>query len=216
MTVRHHIGEDTLLAYAAGSTDEATGLIVATHVSICPGCRAALSDAEAVGGALLEDEAPQPLGRNAWAQMLCRLDEGAPGASVTASPTAGMLPNPLCTYLGTGDPAALPWRWIGPGVRGVRVPLRGGRSRAILLRIGAGRTMPAHGHGGIELALVLAGGYVDESGRYRRGDVQEATPEIRHQPTVDPDEPCLCLLVSDAPLRFTAWWARLGGRLVGL
>lgn len=214
MTVCHHIAEETLVAYAAGATDEATGLLVAAHVSLCPGCGAALSDAEAIGGALMESAESVPLAKDAWARMLCRLDEAEPEKAIPAK--AGILPTPLCCYLGTGDPSALRWRWIGPGVTCVRIPLRGGRSRATLLRIGAGWKMPAHGHGGTELALVLAGGYVDETGRYRRGDVQEATSDIHHQPAVDPDEPCLCLLVSDAPLRFTAWWARLGGRLVGL
>lgn len=212
--IGHHVAEETLFAYAAGTTDEATGLLVATHVTLCRGCRTALGAAEAIGGALLEDAAQAPLKGDAWQRMLCRLDEDAGPAPESAA--AGLLPSPLCGYLGTGDPASLRWRWIGPGVRGVRVPVRGGRSRAILLRIGAGCRMPAHGHGGNELALVLAGGYVDETGRYRRGDVQEATPEVQHQPTVDPDGACFCLLVSDAPLRFRAWWARLGGRFVGL
>ena len=214
MGVRHHIGEDTLLAYASGSADEATALLVATHVTLCPGCRGALADAEAIGGALLEGEAESALAGDAWQRVLGRLDQ-EPSPPVVP-PVAGLIPAPLCAYLGTADPAALEWRWIGPGVRGVRIPVRGGRSRAILLRIGAGRRMPAHGHGGNELSLVLAGGYLDETGQYLRGDVQEATPEVRHQPTVDQDGPCLCLHISDAPLRFRAWWARLGGRLVGI
>lgn len=55
MTIRHHLSEQLLMAYAAGQLPEAFNLIVATHVSLCDECRARLGAHEAVGGALIED-----------------------------------------------------------------------------------------------------------------------------------------------------------------
>ena len=37
--IHHHPGEELLLAYAAGASDEALSLIVATHMAYCATCR---------------------------------------------------------------------------------------------------------------------------------------------------------------------------------
>jgi putative transcriptional regulator len=61
--------------------------------------------------------------------------------------------------------------------------------------------MPTHGHRGQELTLVLAGSFSDEHGTFARGDVEEADEDVEHQPIADPGEDCICLAVTDAPLR---------------
>ena len=35
MTIRHHLSDQLLMAYAAGQLPEAFNLVVATHVSLC-------------------------------------------------------------------------------------------------------------------------------------------------------------------------------------
>ena len=42
-----------------------------------------------------------------------------------------------------------------------------------------------------------------------RGDVAEADPSVNHQPVADPGEDCICLAVTDAPLRLTGPFGRL-------
>ena len=54
MTIRHHLSEPLLMAYAAGQLPEAFGLVVATHLSLCDDCRAQVDTFDAVGGAILE------------------------------------------------------------------------------------------------------------------------------------------------------------------
>ena len=54
MSIRHHLTDQLLMAYAAGDLPEAFNLVVATHVSLCDECRARLASYEAVGGAMLE------------------------------------------------------------------------------------------------------------------------------------------------------------------
>ena len=63
MTIRHHLSDPLLIAYAAGNLPEAFGLVVATHVSLCDECRARLGAYEALGGAVLDeaDSADVPL-----------------------------------------------------------------------------------------------------------------------------------------------------------
>ncbi len=63
--------------------------------------------------------------------------------------------------------------------------------------------MPNHTHGGNEMTLVLAGGFSDDTGHYERGDVSIADDELVHTPVADPGEDCICLAVTDAPLKLT-------------
>jgi putative transcriptional regulator len=78
-----------------------------------------------------------------------------------------------------------------------------------LLRIPAGRAMPDHGHGGMELTLVLQGAFVDGNNRYGRGDLEVADQDMDHTPVAEAGEDCICLAATDAPLRFRAWLPRL-------
>ena len=72
MTINHHPSEDLLLAYAAGDLGEAWSLLIATHLALCPVCRGAVRDAEAIGGALIDELAPEELSRDALEKTLVR------------------------------------------------------------------------------------------------------------------------------------------------
>ena len=78
-----------------------------------------------------------------------------------------------------------------------------------LLRIPKGQPVPEHTHRGVELTLVLAGSFSDEVSTFRRGDVEMADPEILHTPRAGEEENCICLAVTDAPLRFSSRLMRL-------
>ena len=54
-SIKHHLSDQLLMAYAAGSLPEAFSLVVATHVSLCDECRARAEAYEAVGGAVTVD-----------------------------------------------------------------------------------------------------------------------------------------------------------------
>jgi len=54
--------------------------------------------------------------------------------------------------------------------------------------------------------------FADDSGRFARGDVETADADLVHQPVAEPGEDCICLAVTDAPLRFRSPLARLAGR----
>ena len=50
MTIHHHLNDDLLLDYAAGTLSEGWSLAVACHLAMCPQCRDQLALAEATGG----------------------------------------------------------------------------------------------------------------------------------------------------------------------
>ena len=211
MTPTHHPGDDHLISYAAGALEEPLALVVATHLALCPRCRKDVERLEALGGALLEGQEAVAVEETALEHALARLDEAPPRPEKPrnrepAALDAG-LPLPLRDYLG-GGLDRLDWKSHKNFDEAELLPeVPGFRTR--LMRIKSGAAMPAHTHRGNELTLVLAGGFSDELGHFLRGDVAEADASVQHQPVADPGEDCLCLAVTDAPLRLTGPVGRL-------
>ncbi|WP_029010325.1 ChrR family anti-sigma-E factor [Azospirillum halopraeferens] len=205
----HHPGDALLMDYASGSLGEGPALVVASHAALCPGCRCAVAEMEAVGGALLESIEPDPLSPGCLDRLLARLDEDGPeppppvrrppAPQRRAAADGPLLPEPLRSYIG-GCPDALRWRPMLPGIRVAEIPLTVGSAR--LIRIAGGTGVPQHSHDGVELAMVLQGGFSDAFGHYLRGDVAVGDDTIDHRPLADP-EGCLCLSVTMGTLRLT-------------
>lgn len=201
MTIRHHISDPLLMAYSAGTLPEAFSLVVATHISLCDDCRARLMSFDAIGGALIEDEAADLADASVDAIMarITRLPQGE-GPVRPPKPARSVLPAPLRDYVG-GDLADVKWRSIGMGVRQAILPTARDAS-ARLLYIPAGQAVPDHGHRGMELTLVLQGAFRDSEDRFGPGDLEIATEELEHTPVAETGADCICLTATDAALRF--------------
>ena len=117
-----------------------------------------------------------------------------------------LLPRPLRDYL----PAPLEQlRWRSYGVAAeVELPIRAPGYRTTLIRVRAGRMVPQHTHEGTELTVVLEGAFHDETGHYGRGELVIADSSLDHRPVADEAQDCLCLAVTDAPLRLTGRFGR--------
>lgn len=202
MTPDHHPSEELLLDHAAGALPPASALLVATHLALCPRCRSDLAELEAAGGALMEAAEAGELRDDLLQRTLALLDaqEPAPEAALAAKGPAWP-PRPLRDFLPTALDA-LPWRMRLPGVHGF--PLEGlAGGKVEMLRIQPGRAVPDHTHRGVEMTLVLEGGYSDELGHFGRGDVCVADEAITHRPHADTGPDCICLTVTDGVLRFS-------------
>ena len=202
--IKHHLDDATLMGYASGTLPEAFNLIVATHLSLCDTCRAQALAYDAVGGALL-DNTDSEMSADSLARTLATLDDGFDAAPVATA--TGDLPVPLLSYVG-GDLDSIKWRPVGMGVRQAILPTSKGAT-ARLLCIPAGTAMPDHGHHGKELTLVLKGAFQDDDGYFARGDIEVADKDVQHVPVADIHEDCICLAVTDAPLRFDGWLPRI-------
>jgi len=222
MSINHHPDEATLLSYAAGSLPLAFELLVACHLRSCPHCQARVAEAEALGGMLLEALEPVPVaGRDELMKLMqpepadpmltddmaletmFDVDTGhnATGSSLIVEEPwrrAIELPKPLRHYLEHGD-VDMPWRRLVPGIQQISLGEADGRLK--LLKIAPGISIPLHSHEGSEMTLILEGSYTDELGRFQAGDVSDLD-EVEHQPITDGNAPCICLVATDAPLRF--------------
>ncbi len=205
----HHPDVALILDYAAGNLAEGVALIVATHISLCPICTRHLAEITAIGGVLLNEEAPVACSEASLAAVLDRLDmpEIAHATATTSRESANvaLLPPPLRRYV-SGPLNQVPWRRVGRLFEEFRLPLASGAFKASLYRLPPGLVMPKHGHRGEEYSLVLAGGFRDGESHFTRGDFAAKAESDRHQPLVDTDGPCLSLVVQDAPVKLTGFW----------
>ena len=218
MTPCHHPSDALMLDYAAGSSHPAAELAVAAHLTFCPRCRRTSRLLEAVGGHFVAASAEAPPASGTLDKIMTRLaaDPGAqPSRPAAAAPPHAVFPTPLREVLGC-DVDGVPWRRLGMGAYHHVIPTHDPGATARLLLIPAGRRVPMHTHTGTELTLVLRGAFSDATGVFGRGDLQEADDGLVHQPQAAPSEDCICLAVTEAPLRFKRWAARLVQPLLGI
>lgn len=215
----NHVSDELLASYAAGTLSEAESLIVATHAALCPLCRDAIAQFEAVGASLLDEIEPEDMLSGSLDAVMSRLDDEEPlPENVVRHPSARsaleqekselVLPEPLRSYVGS-DLKDVVWRPVIRGLEEAELALSGPDFNARLIRVAAGAAMPQHSHHGSEYTLLLTGAYRDSSGLFARGDFQMADGDVDHQPTAEPGEPCVCLIVTDAPIKLTGRLGRL-------
>lgn len=185
--IRHHPSETTLAAYAAGTLPEALAMVTATHLSQCPACRLSLSTLESTGGALLDELTPVPLTGDALDRLLARADEPPPDPPPLLNPD---LPAPL-NRVSLGR-----WWPIGLGAR-FRPLHTNGAAWGGLILAQPGRSLPRHGHAGLELTCILSGSFADAAGEYQPGDLSEPLTDHDQPPFVTGTQPCLCVTASE-------------------
>ena len=212
----------SLAAYAHGTMPESEALLIATHMTLCGRCRAHVADLEAVGGVIMDDLELVDTADDGLDRLLSIIDAGMDtsidGPAAHEAPKARMdnpaFPEPLQSYVNMSADN-VQWRRLAPGVKQVQIETAGfGQAR--LLQIAPSTYIPHHGHGGRELTLILSGSYSDELGRFQAGDVADLDIDIEHQPIADSDQPCICLIASEAPLKFSGMLSRLVQPFIGL
>jgi putative transcriptional regulator len=213
MTHAHHQApDDLLMGYATGTLPHAFDLVLATHVSLCDDTRARLESFDAIGGAVLGDMPCADVAEDSLEQTMAKIGGAAPIKRPAHSKDA--FPAPLQDIVGGGTDAVR-WRNVGGGVKQcVLHSDDGGTAR--LLRIPAGRKMPSHSHHGTEMTLVLTGAFSDDDGTYARGDLEIADANVHHTPVAEPGVDCICLVATDARLKFQGLLPRIAQPFVGI
>jgi len=201
--IEHHIPDDLIQAYVAGSLGHAFSVVVAAHVSMCDTCRARLEAHEAAGGVVLDELSAAAVGGDLKDRVLAALD--APVEEEPVHGPSGIFPGAVMAELKGRPPK---WRALGNGIR-QNILSAGDEGSVRLLYILKGEAVPDHGHNGLELTLVLQGSFSDETGRFGVGDVEVAREDLDHTPIAGMETPCICLAATDAPLKFNSFLPRL-------
>jgi putative transcriptional regulator len=217
MNVRHPVPDELLLDYAVGSTGPGRSILVATHLAMCESSQQRYAMLQEVGGALLESLDGCRLERISVDAVLARADamaaeEPAPASGsaaqrpVTDGPLGGKLsgielPPPLLP-LAQQVQGAGAWRRLGPGVEAAVLPASTRQTKVQLLRARPGVRILEHTHLGEELVLILKGAFWDEGEYFGPGDVAVKDCSSIHAPVIDEAGDCLCLAVTEGPIRF--------------
>jgi putative transcriptional regulator len=192
-----HPSDDLLFDLARGALAPGPALVVATHLSACPACRAAVRLAEAVGGALIDALEPAALAPDALAKALARLDQPPPPPAAAQRPPDAWIRVPPEVIAA----ARRNRRWAAPGVWVATVTRdRNSGARSYLLGIGPGIAVPRHTHRGTELVCVLKGAFHDRGETYGPGDFAESDEAVEHRPQVTDDGECVCFAATDHAL----------------
>jgi putative transcriptional regulator len=190
--IRHHPSDENILAYANGSLSPTLALALGAHLDGCAQCCRTLSMAEAVAGTMLEAEIPAELDAQIFSALLRQLDEPA---QQSALPPSSDLNIPLPANLRHQRIGSR--RWLAPGIW-IRPILKDPAEDTRLYLLGAtpGKTLPRHGHSGVEMTQVLIGEIHDGRARYGAGDFLEAGDDVEHSLMVGAGEECVCLIAS--------------------
>lgn len=193
-----------LQAASCGGLGPAASIAVRIHSRHCGMCAARLGELDALGGAMLETQGDAAFDVEASLEaVLARLDarvsEPSYPAEVMAVPEE--LRPAFASALAHGH-----WAFAGRSLRTLDLDVPGAGAfgeQPQLLKIEPGFGAPRHGHGAMELTLVLDGAFRDETGVYGPGDLAVATDGLTHRPIAEPGRTCLAYAVSYAPMKFT-------------
>lgn len=228
MKLTHHLDDATLVRYAAGDLDEAFAVIVSSHLAMCEQCRKASHDAEELGGQMLEAADETAVNEDAFAKLMAAIDEqnqanvnGVNAQNVHQFPKkraaiSGDVPMPLQRFLGS-QIADIEWKKVAPGISKHDIDLgKDVPSSLYLLNIAEGQAVPEHGHGGMEMTLILSGAYTDRFGRFGPGDIADLDEHVEHQPIVEMGAPCICLVATEKPTKFKGLVERILQPIIGI
>lgn len=192
-----------LAAYAAGALDPALMALVGAHLDLRPKSRAFLAALETAAGGWLAELEPAPFAdRDRRLAAACAAIDAAPEDAPATVPIADAddaLPPSLRRYLGRASDA-LAWTTRPDGVAECVIS-RDRHAEVVVLRAPGGTELPTHEHAGLELTLVLTGGFRDAAGRYGPGDICVADETRAHRPVIDPGGDCVCFAVTVVHVR---------------
>lgn len=214
MSAAKKLQDEWLLSYAAGALDPGRSLMVSSHLAYHDDLQEAVADAEVIGGSLLESIDQSHVSDAALDQLLSKLDDSPVQEIKPVASSGSRFPEPLMEFLDT-DINKLNWRLMGPGMSNARLWDGAAGEKLWLLRAKGGIVVPEHGHTGEEWTLVLNGSYHTDS-QFVAGDIEMADDDIDHQPMIDADEECICLVFTSGPLRFKSLAAKVAQPFIGL
>lgn len=188
-----HVPGAMISDYAAGLLLPGVSLLVASHFTSCPCCRAKAARFEALGGALLAEAAPVATGPSCLAAALARI-EAAERAEPCFDAQGWPLPRPLCRRL-VRPMRELDFVPLSPGLEACR--LEGFPQEVVEIRRAApGAALLAESELPTTVALLLSGAARTPDRDFGPGDCLIELPALA---AACGDGPCLCLAVRADP-----------------
>lgn len=97
----------------------------------------------------------------------------------------------------------LSWKRISSSLSESQLNTNQDKYKICFHKIKRGGRVIEHDHNGIEVTIVLNGSFSDEAGTYMPGDFIVQHPGNVHRPMATQNEDCLCLSLTDSPVKVT-------------
>jgi putative transcriptional regulator len=192
----HHPADAILADYASGALRPGFAVVVSAHLESCPHCRSSLRGLEALGGALIADLPESEMSLEALDRVMAGIERPVDAAPEPAA-------KPAVERIPFGREL-----WIGPGMGLRKAKMKDG-DLLYQLRLPAGLGTIPHGHQGAEYTVVLKGAFKDGGTRFGPGDFVEMDQEVEHALRVTDEGECICIIVSEKPMRVNTLMGRI-------
>ena len=211
------LDEDAITDYALGTLSPAKHVMLACQSEISEDVAERVAFQEEIAASLIENGDGQALSPLFMGNALAALPQQE-GASSSANEQDGLAPKSLRHMLGHRL-KDMKWKSLVPGVAvhdilGNRKTVNG--DRLYLLKAKGGMRMPDHGHNGEEWTLILTGSYCVGEKRFTRGDMHIEGEDEIHAPHIDEGEDCICLVMTQGPLKMQGWLPKVVQKVVGI
>ncbi len=211
------ISEDIITEYAAGNLSPAKHTVVACQSEICEEVSSRIMFQEQIAASMIEEVQTKILSPLFMGNVLANLPPQDKFSSNNTN-IENNSPRTLSHLLGCGL-NEMKWKSLIPGVAvhdmlGNRHTKDG--DRLYLLKAKGGMQMPNHGHNGEEWTLILKGSYNVGDKTFVRGDLHIEDEDEIHSPHINEGEDCICLVMTQGPLKMKGWLPRLVQPLIGI
>ncbi|MGH1469724.1 MAG: ChrR family anti-sigma-E factor [Cellvibrionaceae bacterium] len=220
-SINHHPSDELLLEYSAGNVAGGNAICIASHLELCPKCRATHKRNNAIGGALIDKLGSHNVSnqlKNKVLNSITQTNESNKRSTEAANKTLPTeksinkikdnIPRAIRSFVPSGF-SNLKWSVATASARSCLLFKDEAGAAVSLLRIKPGGKISNHKHMGDEYTLILDGSFSDEDGTYSAGDFMLRNDHHQHSPTATKDRECICLTVQEAPLQFTGRLWRL-------
>lgn len=199
---------DTMLTdYAAGRLSPAKHSLASAYLRRKPDAAndAALEDA--VAGELLSNFEGSPMSDGFFGAMSAAL------GTIPSAPSDNQPREGIEAHLD-----GVNWRKRLPGIS--THDILGGRKgegdRLFLLKVKQGFTIWDHSHTGDEWVLVLKGSYMSGGQLYAAGDLHMESVDTEHALKASDDQDCICLVMTQGPVKMASRFGRMLAPIAGL
>jgi len=217
------VSDDIITNYATGKLSPAKHIMVACHSEIVDSVAEQVAFQEDIAACVVADIEPLSLSPSFMENVLASLplqksaNENERHGAAKDVPVEDLTPKSLHHLLGHGLDD-LNWKFLFPSlaVHDLLGERKKGGDRLYLLKVKSGGSIPAHSHDGEEWSLILKGSYSVGNQHYNRGDFHIEDETETHSPQVEGEEDCICLLMTQGPLKMQGLFPKLMTPLVGL
>lgn len=218
MTLRIKIdalsSEQVLTDFALGKLSPAKHMMVRCQREMSLEVTSQLAFQEQIAAAFIDDMPDQNLSDDFLQKVLTTLPDADDETQILKPDD---LPPSLRNILGK-TLQDMEWKDLVPNVaiHDIMGSRKYDTERLYLMRVGAGMKMPEHSHTGEEWTLILSGSYHIDDEQFTPGDLHIVDDDRTHQPAIDDGEECVCLVMTQGPLKMKGLLPKIVQPIIGV